>query len=201
MNKSDQNIETLFSDALGSQFEVQGSTSWKQLMARRNKASFFRYSYGKMNIYYVTMISCALLTALFYLTNNTDKKTIEPTSTSKTEKIINPIINSTNTIQIEDLEHAITSPKNIIESKKEKEAVAVKNTISTNSINDVLDKTIVTPSIAMDTLTKEDVTTPKQETQIVKPKITKKVVVVQKNQVMVTDTILNVVTKKVRKRN
>jgi hypothetical protein len=194
--KSDQNIEQLFGDALGSQFEVQGSTSWEQLLARRNKASFYRFSYGKMNIYYVTMISCALLTAILLITNKTEKvlpikAKIEKTQiVTPTTTIVEPSLEPTNAVK----SAKITKPE-IIEQAKTAKSIKKEEEVI------IPEKITATPIIPLDTVSKINVTPPKQEVQATKQKTTKTIVVVQKSQVTVKDTVLNVVTKKVRKRN
>jgi len=194
--KSDQNIEQLFGDALGSQFEVQGSTSWEQLLARRNKASFNRFSYGKMNIYYVAIISFALLTAILLTTNKTGKVLPLKANVEKTQilppttTIVKPTLDPTNSVKT----NKTNKPEINEQAKTAKTVTKIEAVI-------IPEKITTTPIIPVDTITKMNVTPQKQEVQAVKQKTTKMVVVIQKNQVTVKDTVLNVVNKKVRKRN
>jgi hypothetical protein len=197
MNKSDQNIEQLFSDNLGSQFEMQGSTSWQQLLVRRNKARFFQFKYGTVNIYYVAIIGCAVLTAILYFANKPEQnssKQLQPLMVKQT--ISNPeTMHHQNTIE----ETKTSIPIETIKHELPKEEVKI---VSNKKDNNTTQNTVAEPIVSkIDSTPQNTVIPPKQEEAVVKKKITKTVVVVQKSEVTVKDTIVNVVTKKIRKRN
>jgi len=197
--KSNQNIEQLFGDALGSQFEVQGTTSWQQLLVRRNKARFYRFSYRTLNIYYVAVVGCALTAVILFMTNKSEK--LVPVKSNIEKRVVATPATKNIESSSETIKTATPTAISKPEIKEQTKIHSISQTSTQKEIEIIPEKVAETPIIATDTIVKTDITPPKQEAEIVKQKITKKVVVVQKSQVTVKDTVLNVVTKKVRRRN
>jgi hypothetical protein len=198
MNNSDQHLEQLFNDNLGSQFEIQGSTSWKQLQVRRNKGRFLRFNYNTLNIYYIAIVGCTIITAMLFFANKPNSKdVVQPQPIIVKQTIISPKTTHTqNTIEDTKTNIPIEATKHEL-PKKNKNVISNSN----NNISVSQNKSVVPIVIAVDSTPKTAVIPPKQEDVVSKKKIIKTVVVVQKNEVMIKDTVLNVVTKKVRKRN
>jgi len=200
MKIDDQNLEQLFSDALGSNYEVQGKTSWNQLQARRNKTNFFRMNAKSLNIYYVACIVAVISAGVLVLKLNNQKAKQTPIITNQSiVKSSDIIIKSESTIiKNKPFDSKIQKPiiigkeSNITHELQEQNSSTIKSEIITKQDVPKLDSIVESKS--------EDLS-PKIETPIAKTTVVKKVVVVQKTPVTVKDTVMNVVKKKIRKRD
>ena len=188
METNKDTIENLFESAFDSRFEVQGSTSWRQMRIMRMKAVFLKFRVNTLNIYYVSAFTI-LIVALFLMITQTpisdsniqtlvlsdssqvtiNKKTIEFTTTKE------PIIKNS------------VTPKQI--SKETKEEIKPNVDETSHTIIPITE----TPTLPETEITNKESIIPST------PKKIKKVVVIEsQEQVVVKDTVIKVVTKKVR---
>jgi len=200
MKIDDQNLEKLFSEALGSNYEVQGKTSWNQLQARRTKTNFFRMNAKSLNIYYVACIVAVVSAGVLVLKSNNQKAKQTPIIISP------PIVKSTDTII--NSESSIIKNKTL-DTKIQKPTIIEKESNKSHKIQEQNSSTIKSEVIIkqdvpkLDSIveSKSEDLSPKIETPIAKTTVVKKVVVVQKTPITVKDTVMNVVKKKIRKRD
>jgi len=210
MKQQEKDIEQLFSSALGAGFEVEGSTTWEQLQERRRRDSFFRFNAKKINIFYLAMLSCAVAAASLSVKYEIFPRILGETQPAKTHPNIKHEKTSSITVeasqpvtQAEGESHDITAvapavntPANY--SKTTDEPVAGNNDNIAEPVELTTANTLV-DNMTVDTLEEEEKAV-EEFIPATNKKATKKVIVIQKQQVMVKDTVVKVVKKHVRQR-
>jgi len=210
MKQQEKDIEQLFSSALGAGFEVEGSTTWEQLQERRRRGSFFRFNAKKINIFYLAMLSCAVAAASLSVKYDIFPRILGESHPAKSHKNVtyekkpSITIDATQPVapaegeshDITEVAPAVNIPANY--SKTIDEPVAGKNDNVAEPVELTTANTLV-DNMTADTLEEEEKAV-EEFIPATKNKVVKKVVVVQKQQVMVKDTVVKVVKKHVRQR-
>ena len=199
MKTHDDTIEELFATSLGDQFEVQGDTSWLNLQQLRAS----KLKIARRKILFIASgitVSMCLVAAIFFISTSSENNIQKPIETIKTNKPESSTIKSTESESTtapvkQQIKSDETTSNHNLPEKGETIILATPNTsiypTSTNNSDSA-------SSALVQTIENEKTDTIKNTT---KPKITKKIVVVQKNQVLVKDTVVKIVKKKVRQRN
>ena len=209
MKEQGNKLEDFFASNLGTSLEMEGATTWEQLQEKRDKkrAGYFT---PRVVLLVGTIVTTLIAAAVFYphellfflYENQRKEHLMQPAERSiikyeirseeaQAEKI--------NDLPIEQSSGAeVEAPIN----QQDYEIVSTEKTIRTVALQN--EKLIATPNIensASDSLIEEEEAPEEEDFVMNRPITTQKVIVVQKKQVLVKDTIVKIVKKKIRTRN